>query len=49
MLKLMMSSLLVLGLATSPAWAQAKEAPKTKADCEKVKTMKWDGKACVKK
>jgi hypothetical protein len=32
---------------TAPAFAA--DAPKTKADCEKVKDMKWDGKACVKK
>ena len=31
--------------------AQAKSAPKTKAECEKITTMKWDESAskCVKK
>ena len=34
---------------TAPAFAA--DAPKTKADCEKTKDMKWDDatKACVKK
>jgi len=45
-------SLIALSLAvafTAPAFAQMKDAPKTKADCEKMKDMKWDGKKCVKK
>ena len=35
--------------ATTPAFAA--DAPKTKAECEKMKEMKWDDamKACVKK
>jgi hypothetical protein len=35
--------------ATAPAFAA--DAPKTKAECEKMKDMKWDDamKACVKK
>jgi hypothetical protein len=34
---------------TAPAFAA--DVPKTKADCEKIKDMKWDDakKACVKK
>ena len=34
---------------TAPAFAA--DAPKTKAECEKMKDMKWDDatKACVKK
>jgi hypothetical protein len=36
--------------AVAPA-AMAKTAPKTKAACEKISTMKWDdsGSKCVKK
>jgi hypothetical protein len=49
MLKLLAVSLVGLSLVAAPAVAQMKDAPKTKADCEKVKDMKWDGKACVKK
>ncbi len=46
-------SLLVLSIAvafTAPAFA-AEPAPTTKADCEKMKDMKWDDatKTCVKK
>ena len=39
---------LLFGVAT-PAFAA--DPPKTKADCEKMKDMKWDDatKACVKK
>jgi hypothetical protein len=39
---------LLLGVA-APAFAA--DPPKTKADCEKAKDMKWDDakKACVKK
>jgi hypothetical protein len=37
--------------ALAPSIAMAKDAPKTKAACEKLSTMKWDdGSAkCVKK
>jgi hypothetical protein len=40
---------LMFGLAAPIV--EAKSAPKTKADCEKIATMKWDDatKACVKK
>ncbi len=46
------STAIIAGLlfgVSAPAFAQ--EAPKTKADCEKTKDMKWDDakKACVKK
>jgi hypothetical protein len=36
-------------VATAPTFAA--DAPKTKAECEKMKDMKWDDatKACVKK
>lgn len=39
---------LVLGLA---APVMAKSAPKTKAECQKITTMKWDDSSakCVKK
>jgi hypothetical protein len=39
----------LLVAVTAPAFAA--DAPKTKADCEKKKDMKWDdaAKACVKK
>jgi len=39
----------LLVAVTAPAFAA--DAPKTKADCEKTKDMKWDDatKACVKK
>lgn len=36
-------------LAGVAAPAVLADAPKTKADCEKVKDMMWDGKACVPK
>jgi hypothetical protein len=43
---------LVLGLA-APVMApvMAKSAPKTKAECQKITTMKWDDSSakCVKK
>jgi ABC-type Fe2+-enterobactin transport system substrate-binding protein len=47
-----LSTAIVAGLLlaiTAPAFAA--DAPKTKADCEKTKDMKWDDatKACVKK
>jgi hypothetical protein len=37
--------------AFAPSIAMAKGAPKTKAACEKIATMKWDdaGAKCVKK
>jgi hypothetical protein len=37
--------------AIAPGIAMAKGAPKTKAACEKISTMKWDdaGSKCVKK
>ena len=37
--------------AVAPTIAMAKSAPKNKADCEKVSTMKWDDASskCVKK
>jgi hypothetical protein len=40
---------LMFGLAAPVV--QAKDAPKTKAECEKMTNMKWDDakKACVKK
>ncbi len=39
----------LLVAVTAPAFAA--DAPKTRADCEKKKDMKWDdaAKACVKK
>ena len=47
-----LSAALVAGLllaVSAPAFAA--DPPKTKADCEKTKDMKWDDatKACVKK
>ena len=47
-----LSAALVAGLllaVSAPAFAA--DAPKTKAECEKTKDMKWDDatKACVKK
>jgi hypothetical protein len=47
-----LSTAIVAGLlfaVTVPAFAA--DAPKTKAECEKMKDMKWDDatKACVKK
>ncbi len=41
---------LLLAIA-APAFAAEPAAPTTKADCEKMKDMKWDDatKACVKK
>ncbi len=49
-----LSSAIVAGLLlafTAPAFAAEPAAPTTKADCEKMKDMKWDDakKACVKK
>jgi hypothetical protein len=49
MLKLLTLSLVGIGLAATPVLAQTKDAPKTKAECAKMKDMKWDGKACLKK
>jgi ABC-type Fe2+-enterobactin transport system substrate-binding protein len=47
-----LSTAIIAGLllaVSAPAFAA--DAPKTKADCEKAKDMKWDDatKACVKK
>jgi ABC-type Fe2+-enterobactin transport system substrate-binding protein len=47
-----LSTAIVAGLlfaVTAPLFAA--DAPKTKAECEKMKDMKWDdaAKACVKK
>lgn len=49
-----LSSAIVAGLllaVSAPAFAAEPAGPTTKADCEKVKDMKWDDakKACVKK
>ena len=49
-----LSTALVAGLllaVSAPAFAAEPAAPTTKADCEKMKDMKWDDatKACVKK
>lgn len=40
----------ILSAATAPM-TFAEDAPKTKAECKKIKNMKWDSKtkACVKK
>ena len=48
------SAAIIAGLllaASAPAFAAEPAAPTTKADCEKMKDMKWDDakKACVKK
>ena len=47
-----LSTAIIAGLlfaVSAPAFAA--DAPKTKADCEKMKDMKWDDakKACMKK
>ena len=52
MMSKILGTAIVAGLlfaVTAPAFAA--DAPKTKADCEKMKDMKWDDamKACVKK
>jgi hypothetical protein len=47
-----LSAAIVAGLLCAfAAPAFAADAPKTKAECEKMKDMKWDdaAKACVKK
>ncbi len=49
-----LSTAIVAGLllaVSAPAFAAEPAAPTTKADCEKMKDMKWDDakKACVKK
>jgi hypothetical protein len=54
MSKKLMTSAILAAIAISavaPTIAMAKSAPKTKADCEKVSTMKWDDATskCVKK
>jgi hypothetical protein len=40
-----------MGAAPPPDFEGRSKAPKTKADCEKAKDLKWDAatKACVKK
>lgn len=51
--KLMTSAILaaIAFGAVAPSIAMAKDAPKTKAACDKVSTMKWDDATskCVKK
>ena len=51
MSKIMSTAIIVGFLFAVSAPAFAADAPKTKADCEKTTTMKWDAKAnaCVKK
>jgi ABC-type Fe2+-enterobactin transport system substrate-binding protein len=54
MLSKILSGAVLAGLllaVSAPIAAYAADAPKTKADCEKAKDMKWDDKAgkCVKK
>jgi hypothetical protein len=53
MSKKIVSTAILAGLLFSLAApiAQAKDAPKTKAECEKMTDMKWDGASskCVKK
>ena len=53
MSKKIVSTAILAGLLFSLAApiAQAKSAPKTKAECEKLANMKWDdaGSKCVKK
>ncbi len=50
-LKVLSSAIVAALLVTAAAPTFAADAPKTKADCEKAKDMKWDDakKACVKK
>lgn len=54
MSKKLMTSAILAAIAVgaiAPSIAMAKSVPKTKADCEKVSTMKWDDATskCVKK
>jgi hypothetical protein len=53
MSKKIVSAAILAGLLFSVAapLAQAKSTPKTKAECEKITTMKWDDATskCVKK
>jgi ABC-type Fe2+-enterobactin transport system substrate-binding protein len=54
MLSRILSGAVLAGLllaVSAPIAAYAADAPKTKADCEKAKDMKWDEKTskCVKK
>jgi hypothetical protein len=52
MSKKLLSTLILAAVAFGVAApAMAKSAPKTKAACEKISTMKWDdaGSKCVKK
>ena len=50
-LRILSSAIVAALLVAVTAPAFAADAPKTKADCEKTKDMKWDDakKACVKK
>ena len=50
-MRILSSALIAALLVTATAPVFAADAPKTKADCEKAKDMKWDDakKACVKK
>ncbi len=49
--KVLSSAIVATLLIAFSAPAFAADAPKTKADCEKTKDMKWDAttKTCVKK
>ena len=49
--KIVISAIVAALLVAVTAPAFAADAPKTKAECEKAKDMKWDDatKACVKK
>ncbi len=53
MSKKILSAVILAGLMCAVAGpiAEAKSAPKTKAECEKITTMKWDDATskCVKK
>ena len=51
MYRIVSSAIVVALFVAVAAPAFAADAPKTKADCEKTKDMKWDDatKACVKK
>ncbi len=51
MSKVLSSAIVAILLVATTAPAFAADAPKTKAECEKMKDMKWDDakKECVKK
>jgi hypothetical protein len=51
MSKVLSSAILAILLVAATAPVFAADAPKTKAECEKMKDMKWDDakKECVKK